>query len=92
MSEYCSTHFKIKLYRTLKHTNIRIVSGILFIYQDVIIGYVNLRAKMKASEVYILWECRNNTKVLAVLEPWMLVAGLGTERSDRVKKGCKISY
>ena len=45
VSKYCSTHFNIKVCRTHKHTDLRLVSGILFIYQGVIIGYVNLRGK-----------------------------------------------
>ena len=47
MSEYCSTQFNIKVCRTQKHTNICLISGIILISQDVMIGYVNLRAKMK---------------------------------------------
>ena len=87
----CSTHFSIKLCIIHKHTDPCLVSDLTLTDQDLIIGYVSLTAKMKSHEVYILWEFRNNTKVLAVMELWMLVVGLGTETYDWVKKGCKIS-
>ena len=37
---------------------------------------------MKVCEERILWECINNTNVPVVMYLWMLVSGLGTERSD----------
>ena len=37
---------------------------------------------MKVHEVQILWKYRNNTNLLTVLELWMIVVGLVTERSD----------
>ena len=51
VSKHCSTHFNIKLCRAHKHTAFRLVSGLLLIYQDVMIVYVNLREKMKVHEV-----------------------------------------
>ena len=33
VSKYCSTHFNIKVYRTHKHTDLPLVSGLLLIYQ-----------------------------------------------------------
>ena len=45
ISKYCSTHFNIKVCRTHKHTDLRLVSVLLLISQDVLIEYVNLRAK-----------------------------------------------
>ena len=51
VSKYCSTHFNIKVCRTHKQTDLHLVSGLLFIYQYTMIGYVSLRAKMKFHEV-----------------------------------------
>ena len=82
VSEYCSTHFSIKVCRTHKHTDPRLVSSPLFISQDEMIGYVSLREKMKVHEVWILCECRNNTNVHTVQELWILLVGLGTEISN----------
>ena len=50
-SKYCSTHFHIRVCITHKHIDLHIVSVILFMYQDVMIGYVNVRAKIKFREV-----------------------------------------
>ena len=53
--KYCITQFNIKVCKTPKHPDPHLVPGIILIYQDVMIGYVNLRAKMKVCGVYILW-------------------------------------
>ena len=82
VSKHCSKHFNIKLCATQIHNDLPLVYGLLLIYQDVIIGYVNLRAKIKFNEMQILWECIDNTNVPAVLDMRILVVGLGTEISD----------
>ena len=45
VSKYCSAHFNMNVFRSQKHTDIRIVFSILLIYQDIIIEYVHLRGK-----------------------------------------------
>ena len=51
VSKYCSTQFNIKVCRTHKHTDLPLISGLLLISPDVIIGYEDLWAKIKFHEV-----------------------------------------
>ena len=41
VSKYCSTHLSIRVCRTNKHTDLRLVFGPFLIYQGVMIGYGN---------------------------------------------------
>ena len=49
--KFQNTVVHIKLCGTPKHTDLRLVSSLLLISQNVMIGYVNLRANMKVCEV-----------------------------------------